>query len=523
MRALERARSRLAALPLLAVLALLLGLAGLSLVLRTRALLAGFWIDEGLAVGIASFPLDEIPGILRQDGSPPLYYLLLHAWMEVFGSGEGETHGLSVAFAVLTVPAAWWAARRPWGERAAWIAALLAAAHPFLTFYAQETRMYALVALLGLLLAGTFVRAFVLRDRRFLAPFAVCAALLLYTHNWGLFLMVGSLGALALCARAAAERRALLRDAALAYGGVGLAYAAWLPTLLFQAQNTGAPWAQRPGLKELLNGTLAAFGGRTSAMVLVLAAGSGLVALWTARREGEGRPADQVRLAVLAAAALLFGTLIVGWLASQASPAWTNRYLAVVIGPALLLAAVGLARARGLGIAALILLASLWITAREGPLNGKSNVRVVAAALEQRAIGPRDLVVSTHPEQVPVLHYYLGDEIRFASSLGRVSEPRIMDWRDALDRLRATRPTPTADALIEEVAPGQRLVLVQPIIRRVSWRAPWTRLVRRRAAQWELVLDRDPRLRRTVNVPRKLRGIPRGVRAVIYRVRRARR
>ena len=49
-----------------------------SLYLRTRSLYASFWIDEGLSVGISSHPLLDIPGVLRQDGSPPLYYVLLH-------------------------------------------------------------------------------------------------------------------------------------------------------------------------------------------------------------------------------------------------------------------------------------------------------------------------------------------------------------------------------------------------------------------------------------------------------------
>ncbi|HSD81671.1 MAG TPA: hypothetical protein VLB47_13465, partial [Solirubrobacteraceae bacterium] len=71
-----------------------------SLVLRTTALHARFWIDEGLSVGIASHPLLDIPGLLRQDGSPPLYYMLLHAWIAAFGDGEADTHALSVLFAV---------------------------------------------------------------------------------------------------------------------------------------------------------------------------------------------------------------------------------------------------------------------------------------------------------------------------------------------------------------------------------------------------------------------------------------
>ena len=48
------------------------GLVLLSIVLRTRDFGVGFWIDEGLSVGIADRPLSEIPAALRLDGSPPL-------------------------------------------------------------------------------------------------------------------------------------------------------------------------------------------------------------------------------------------------------------------------------------------------------------------------------------------------------------------------------------------------------------------------------------------------------------------
>src|SRR5215211_9054185 len=117
-----------------------------SLYLRTRFIGAAFWIDEGLSVGIANHALLDIPGLLNQDGSPPLYYMALHVWMDVFGSSERATQSLSMVFAVLSVPAAFWAAGRVWGRRAAWFAAFLAALNPFLTSHGQEARMYALMS-----------------------------------------------------------------------------------------------------------------------------------------------------------------------------------------------------------------------------------------------------------------------------------------------------------------------------------------------------------------------------------------
>ena len=75
----------------------LFGLVALCVLLRTRDFGVGFWIDEGLSVGIADRPLSEIPGTLRLDGSPPLYYSLLHVWMSVVGRSE-EATSLSTVF-----------------------------------------------------------------------------------------------------------------------------------------------------------------------------------------------------------------------------------------------------------------------------------------------------------------------------------------------------------------------------------------------------------------------------------------
>ena len=135
------------------------GLMALTVLLRTQDFGVGFWIDEGLSVGIADRPLSDIPAALRLDGSPPLYYALLHVWMSVFGSTEEATHALSLVCAVLAVQAAWGAARGLFGDTAGLIAARLAAPQPFVRRDGEATRWFALVALLGGLAWGTCGRA----------------------------------------------------------------------------------------------------------------------------------------------------------------------------------------------------------------------------------------------------------------------------------------------------------------------------------------------------------------------------
>src|SRR4051794_28925589 len=135
-------------------------LAAVSVLLRTSRFGVGYWVDEGLSVGIADRPITDIPGILHQDGSPPLYYLVLHLWIRLTGSTTEEvTHALSLLFALAAIPVAWAFARTLFGERAAWFTAILMACEPFLTTYAQETRMYALVVLLSVVSVGCFTGA----------------------------------------------------------------------------------------------------------------------------------------------------------------------------------------------------------------------------------------------------------------------------------------------------------------------------------------------------------------------------
>jgi mannosyltransferase len=506
---LSPALGRIAAHPAAATIGGLAVLLAVSYVLRSTALDAGFWIDEALAVGISSHDLLDIPGALRQDGSPPLYYVLLHGWMQAFGDSEQATHALSLVFALLTIPAAWWAGRSVFGVRAGWVAAVLAALNPFLTYYAQETRMYALMGLLGVLVAATFLHAFALRDRRYLAPFAVAMAAMLYTHNWALFVGAGTAAALVALWlwTAPAERRSLAKDALLGYGGVALLFAPWLLTLVYQARHTGAPWAETPSLDNLLSAAGLVMGGATPGIALLLVGGSGAAALIQGER-------DRRTAALLI---LTFTGIILAFAASQITPSFSNRYFAAFAGPLLLAAGVGLAAAGRLGLVCLAVIGAMWLDPRTSQVETKSNARAVAQSIAPMVTG-NDLVVSTHPEQLPLIAYYLPDVVRYADGMGPVEDPTTFDWRDALARYRAAKPTPTTDRMVRMLRPGEELVLVQPIVRTARWGAPWTALVRRRAAQWERRLDRDPRLRREAVVPVfGFDPLPRGVRAVVYR------
>ena len=260
--------------------------------LRTRDFDVGFWIDEGLSVGIADRPLSDIPAALRLDGSPPLYYSLLHVWMAVFGETETATHALSLVFAVLAVPAAWWAARGLFGPTAGLAAALLAAHEPVPdAVRAGDADVHARGAARAARVRHVRPRLRARRDRggaparerrRWAGAFAVALARAALHPQLGAVLRRRLRADLARCCsrRRAAERapRAASRTGWSASAARCCCSRRGCRRSLFQAQHTGAPWSNSPGLDDLgriperLLGSIAQ-------IALLLAAGAGMVAL----------------------------------------------------------------------------------------------------------------------------------------------------------------------------------------------------------------------------------------------------
>jgi mannosyltransferase len=180
-----------------------------------------------------------------------------------------------------------------------------------------------------------------------------------------------------------------------------------------------------------------------------------------------------------------------------------------------LLAAAGFAHAGRLGLVGLALVAVLWSI--DGAPSEKSNVRTVAESIAP-SLRPGDLVVAAQPEQVPVLHYYLPAGLRYATLTGPVPDTGVADWRDGVERLRATSPERDLAPLLDSLAPGRRLALVVPQIYALGrWTAPWTEQVRLRSEEWLQYASNDARLGLTTVEPADpFPSSPNPVRALVY-------
>ena len=455
-----------------------------------------YWSDEGISVGIASQPASRIPGLLSRDGSPPLYYEMLHAWMALAGRTEVATHSLSLIAAVLTVPALWWTARRVAGRPAARVAVVLAAGSPLLLWYGAESRMYTMLALAGTLTAGAFVRALGGDGRWWMVPAIAGGAVLAWLHDWGVFFVVGLAVAGWLVAWRRRDRRGGVAVSVFA-GATALLYLPWVPTLLHQLRHTGAPWATLPSLPAAVHDPLyAAFGSPWPVVIAVVVAAAGARRRWAVGAVRAAPDPGDAGLRLLAGAATL--TVAIGWAAGRAGGSWAPRYLAVTAGPLLVLAAAAIVEAGrraepalrtkltsaavraegemgsrpGRSGAVILAFAGALVACVSGvaPVvlggghgrNMKSDIAELAALLRPQ-IRPGDVVIVDQVSIVAVVSYYLGPHYVYVDPTGLVAAPFMVNWNDLVARLRAARPTALVDELVSRLRPGQHLFVVGPM------------------------------------------------------------
>jgi len=113
-----------------------------------------------------------------------------------------------------------------------------------------------------------------------------------------------------------------------------------------------------------------------------------------------------------------------------------------------------------------------------------------------------DLVISTQPETLAVIRYYAVDGLRYGTLTGGRKDVGVWDWRDGVDRLKATTPEKDLKPVIDALPVGARVVLVEPITWTLNrWRAPWTKLVRIRSKEWSQYLSDFPNLKVTAIQP----------------------
>jgi mannosyltransferase len=374
------------------------------------------WYDEAFALLYASLSpaqmvygtVTPVNGAGAADVHPLLYYFLLHGWIELVGGSPFAARFLSVALGTVAVAILWRLAAWCFDRRTGLVVGLLAAMNPFHVAYSQEARMYALLGLAAVMATWSLLQALEEGHFRWWSLYAVLAAITLYAHNLGAFVL------LALNVLVVARRRwwRHLPTLALADLGALAIFSPWLMWVLpgqvgFVGRNY---WLTPPGMEELVRATmlpvltfyepallwLLGMGLFVSLALLVLL----VLQVWRTRSRAGW-------FLWLCWVPILSFTLVSYWRPVYLERALLPSALFYLVAVGWLLAQGGLPRPLRLGLAALLVIATTGSLAVHYTYAGFPRPPFQeAVAYLQDHIGPTDIVIHTNKLTYFPMHAY---------------------------------------------------------------------------------------------------------------------
>lgn len=441
-------------------LLLLAAVAAVALV--TRLLFLGdksLWLDEAWSWRAAEISIPSMIDRTKGDVHPPLYYALLHYWVDVFGDSEFALRLPSAIVGAASITLVTAAAWRIGGIALAVATAVLLIVNPADLQYTQEARMYPFVGVLSV--GATLLLAAFLRRPRPPALVAYCAVAiaLVYTHYSG-FAVLGMHGLVFLwCGVRQWQRErdfSILTGATAAALVVVLAYIPWWSTF-FSQSGSGLGHVPDP-TPSLAGSTLRAALGLRSlhAWWVVLA-----LPLVAAIALGAWRRRDDERVLALLALALVPAALFVASL--MVKPAFDIKRSAPFIP--------GLAFVSALGIVETGALARRALTGERRRIALAAGSVAVVALLVTMGVGMRDWYhrgpyedwrqfsedIAEQPGPVYFYAGYLNDPLGYyVHDTSRLYSLNLKPESTGLTLIRAAGQTPgdTGFLVISHATPG---------------------------------------------------------------------
>lgn len=233
----------------------------LALVVRAvTATWTGLAGDEANGIGIAvTGSWWDMFIHLREDGNPPLFYIIMRLYAELFGASDIALKIFVILLGTLEVPVLYLIARRFLSQEQALQLAMMLAFAPPVVRYGTMIRPYVLMPMMSLLSVWFFMRT--LTEKKPIWPicYGVATTALFCTHFWGVFVAVGE-GATVMIGLLG---RWINREQFINWcKGVGvsvIAFLPWLPFFIYQVTHVLSPWDELPQFSKVILGLPAYF------------------------------------------------------------------------------------------------------------------------------------------------------------------------------------------------------------------------------------------------------------------------
>ncbi len=195
---------------------------------------SAIWCDEGSSLMLSNYTLSGIWFHAAHDVHPPLYFMLLHGWIALFGDSLMSIRALSVLPGIESVFLGMWLVRLIATQRAALLAGILLALLPTAVRYSQEVRMYSLLGMW--LIAATIALVYWVNSpqkTRYLVIYTLLMTAAFYTHYFTAFCVIAHWLYLLLLSTRNSVAGALIKRPAwwISNASIVVLFAPWLPGL----------------------------------------------------------------------------------------------------------------------------------------------------------------------------------------------------------------------------------------------------------------------------------------------------
>jgi uncharacterized membrane protein len=208
-------------------------------------------LDEPFSIYHAQKSLPHLFSIFKTENNPPLHFILLHFWEQLFGIGALSVRSLSLLFSLLTIPILWKIASEFINFKAAILLCLLFIFSDYHHYHGLEARTYSLLVfeyslllyfLLKIVLTSSKPRAIHYITVGFLN------ALLFYTHYIFPFILVSEIALILVF-----YNRIDWRKTGLTAVVFIVLCLPWIPVLLTRVNsvNTSGTWVSTAQFSEL--------------------------------------------------------------------------------------------------------------------------------------------------------------------------------------------------------------------------------------------------------------------------------
>lgn len=162
-----------------------------GLILRLyKITFSSIWHDEGYTMWLIRYDFSEIISRTIRDVHPPGYYFFAKLWTAIFGTGVFSIRFLSVLFSLGIIFLTYKIIKEIWNAKAALYSALFVSLSPFMVRFAQEARMYGVVALFTTLATFYFVKYLKEKKSKWLIFYALSMIVSIYTQYYAFFVII---------------------------------------------------------------------------------------------------------------------------------------------------------------------------------------------------------------------------------------------------------------------------------------------------------------------------------------------